>query len=197
MQATNKPPANMPASTIRSCNSSIGQLIHASRRAQVADEFAIFASDAAVTSALLAGRFVQLLERSTVDAAEKQALTDLVTSLGGAVTFRIKESRGTDLCIAGSAPDRKFAAALRTHERKLGAEYDVLRAPWLRRCAARGRLLEAAAADYAHLSDRTLGRLVTEDGCDACAAPLISPEWDNNSIDLQWTPLLQSGTLLR
>lgn len=145
-------------------------------------------SDAAVVSSMLSGRFVQILDRSSIDQSEKQAITDLVTSLGGAITFRIKESRGSDLCLAGSAPAMQYVAALHSHAAKYGSEYDVLHASWLQLCKDRGTLLDASPADYVLLSDKTLSNLMQRDGCDQCA-PLV---WEACvcSVERLWQRLL-------
>jgi hypothetical protein len=136
---------------------------------QVAAQYSIMQSDAPVVSSMLSDRFIHILDRSSINQGEKQAITDLATSLGGAITFRIKESRGSDLCVAGSAPERQYAAALRSHAAKYGSEYDVVRASWLQLCKERGTLLDVSPADYVLLSDKTLSNLMQRDGYDQCA----------------------------
>ena len=88
-------------------------------------------SSAAVTSNILEGRHICLLEHSVQDAAEKQAITDLYTTLGGKATWRIVPSRQPrDLCIAGSKLVSSYKSALRKHA-KDHPQYDVLRYTWL------------------------------------------------------------------
>jgi hypothetical protein len=79
---------------------------------QVASQFAVLTSTAVATSDILKDRFVQILDRSTFNDEEKRALTDLITELGGSVTFRIVPSRGSDICIVGSAAVNGYSGDL-------------------------------------------------------------------------------------
>lgn len=135
---------------------------------QIASGYAALSSDAAVESDVLKGRHVHVLDNSCADTAEKQRITDTFVALGAAPTFRPLESRGDDICIAGSAPRRKLAPTLRRHAKQFPL-YDVLHARWLVACKARRRLLQPRPADYLYLSDRTLAALMEQEGRDECA----------------------------
>lgn len=139
---------------------------------QVASQFAILTSSAEVTSDILKGRYVQILDRSTFNEEEKQTLTDLVCELGGSVTFRIVLSRESDVCVVGSAPAKRFLGPLQLHKRRFGVEYDVLRHTWLLRCRDRGHFVDPSPADFVHLSDRTLNTLIASEGYDQCVSAM-------------------------
>ena len=136
---------------------------------QVAAPYALATSNAEAVCDALAGRHVHILDRSTVNEEEKKSLARLVKELGGELTFRLLAKRGTDLCVAGSAPEKQMRGPLRAFVQRFGTEYDVLRHSWLRSCRARGRLARASPADFVHLSDKTMMERVESDGFDKCA----------------------------
>jgi hypothetical protein len=137
---------------------------------QVADQFRVMATSTKVVSDMLAGRHVWILPKSPLDDGEKKAITELVISLDGKVTFMIKAGRQPpDIVVAGSAPAKRYAAELRAHVRNK-AGHDVVRAAWLADCKARGKLIEPAPAHYLHVSDATIARHVSAEGYDKCAA---------------------------
>lgn len=158
-------------------------LIDGTRSLQVAEQYAVVKSEAAVSSDVLKGRKVQILARSTKDRKEKQSIGDLVTSMGGTISAsvpkaarRIQGDRDApagpqtmDLVIAGAANPKDYVRDLATHQKDKGTEYDVLAAEWLEVCRERGRVVEPLPRHYKHVCDLTLERLADLDGYDACA----------------------------
>lgn len=154
---------------------------------QVAEQYAVVKSEAEATSAILEGCKVQILPRSTTDRKEKQALADLVTSMGGTISATVPKTarrieqnlaatagpQTTDFVIVGSAEPKGYVRDLATHVRERGTEYDVLSAKWLEVCRERGRTVEPLPRHYKHVCDVSLERLAELDGYDMCAFPRL------------------------
>lgn len=140
-------------------------------------------SEAEANSTTLEGRKIVILARSTKDRQQKQAIGDLVTSMGGTISASVPKTarridqnpavgpQTADLVIVGSADPKGYVRDLATHVRERGTEYDVLSAAWLEVCRERGRVVEPLPRHYKHVSDLSLERLIELDGYDQCATP--------------------------